>query len=102
MVQQYFNAQNIGIYGLSFKDISEHLTLMQRFQNTSSVMVWAGISHSEKLPLPFIGKGVKTNVAFYQLNILEGELKPGADGLYGDGIFQQDSAPAHKVKINQD
>lgn len=104
MVQQYHNAQIVRVYGLSFEDIPEHLRTVQRFQNASAVMVWAGISHNGKLPLVFIDRGVKINSDYYQKEVLEAQLKPEASQLYPkcDWIFQQDSAPAHKAKINQE
>lgn len=104
VVEQYYNAQNIRVYSGSFENIPEHLKTVQRFQNASSIMVWAGISHRGKLPLVFIDKGVKINANFYQSDILQAQLKPEADKLYPnhDWIFQQDSAPAHKARTNQD
>ena len=104
MVRQYHNAQNVHVYGLSFEDILEHLRTVQKFQSASAVMVWAAISYNGKLPLVFIDRGVKINAEYYQREVLEAHLKPEASQLHlkVDWIFQQDSAPAHKAKVNRD
>jgi len=67
-------------------------------------MVWGTTSEKGKIPLIFIDRGVKINQEYYQRNNLESVLKPEARRLFPEGgwIFQQDSAPAHKAKVNQE
>jgi transposase len=102
-LQESYNAQNDRIYSVSIQDIPQNVRTVQRYQNTSAVMVWGAVSHNGKLPLIFIEKGVKINSRYYQKEILDGHLKDEALRLYPNRnwIFQQDSAPAHKANINQ-
>lgn len=104
VVQQSHNAQNDRVYGVKFEDIPEQKRTVQRYQNSSSVMVWGAVSHNGKFPLKFIEKGVKVNAEYYITEILESHLKPEVQRLYPDGdwIFQQDSAPAHKATVTQE
>lgn len=103
LMEECHNAKNDVVYAARFDDIPRKKLSVQRYQNKSSVMVWAGVSHRGKLPLIFIDKGVKINSTYYREEILEHALKGKVDGLYPehDWIFQQDSAPAHKSKVNQ-
>lgn len=103
VMQQAHNPKNDVVYSVSIQNIPEHLLFVQRFQNTSAVMVWGGISHKGKLPLIFIDRGVKINTEYYKTFVLESTLKPEADKLFPkkDWIFQQDSAPAHASNITQ-
>jgi inhibitor of nuclear factor kappa-B kinase subunit alpha len=103
LLQESHNAQNDRIYAVSTREVPQQVRTVQRFQNSSAVMVWGGVSHNGKLPLIFIDKGVKINKEVYRKEILDGHLKVEAPRLYprGDWIFQQDSAPAHKAKVTQ-
>lgn len=103
LMEECHNAKNDVVYAARFDDIPRKKLSVQRYQNKSSVMVWAGVSHRGKLPLIFIDKGVKINSTYYREEILEHALKGKVDRLYPehDWIFQQDSAPAHKSKVNQ-
>ena len=76
---------------------------VKRSQKPASVMVWAGITPTDKTPLYFVDPGVKINKKVYQLEILEGILLPWSKQHFGDQhwIFQQDSAPSHKAKTTQ-
>lgn len=103
VMQQSHNPKNDVVYSLCIQDIPEHLRAVQRFQNTSAVMVWGAVSHKGKLPLIFIDRGVKINTEYYKTFVLESTLKPEAEKLFpnGDWTFQQDSAPAHGSNITQ-
>ena len=104
LVQQSHNAQNNRVYSVAFEDLPEKVRTVQRFQNSNAVMVWGAISEKGKLRLIFIDRGVKINKEYYQREILESVLKPEARRLFPEGgwTFQQDSAPAHKAKVNQE
>lgn len=103
-VQQCLNAQSGHICSVAFEDSTVHLRTAQRFHNSSSVIVWAGVSDKAKFPLIFIEKGIKVDSRYCHSKILEFQLKPEASRLYPEGgcIFQQDLAPAHKAKWNQE
>jgi inhibitor of nuclear factor kappa-B kinase subunit alpha len=103
VLQESYNAQNKRVYARTSEDIPQNLRTVQRYQNSSAVMVWGAISHKGKLPLIFIDKDVKINQDVYRSEILETHLKPEASRLYPkrDWIFQQDSAPAHRAIANQ-
>lgn len=103
VVQQSHNSKNDIVYALSIDDIPENIRTVQRFQNTSSVMVWAALSKKGKFPLVFIEKGVKINANYYQSEILERQLLANVGAIHPDGnwVFQQDSAPAHMAKATQ-
>ncbi len=102
-VEEKFNAQNDRIYAMAIEDLPENLRTVQRFQKSSSVMVWAGVGYNGKIPLKFVDPGVKINAVYYQNEILQSTLMPNVGSLYPDGqwTFQQDSAPAHKAKTTQ-
>lgn len=61
------------------------------------------VSKKGKLPLVFIDKGVKINQKYYIEEVLEKNLLPNANILYGDDCycFQQDSTPAHTGNQSQ-
>lgn len=103
VIEQHLNAQNDRIYLASFEDIPEELRTVQRFQKSSSVMVWGAVSQKGKLPLVFIEKGVKINADYYQKENLEGSLKTWAPLIHENDnwCFQQDSAPSHMAKATQ-
>lgn len=103
VVQQSHNAKNDIVYSLSLEDIPEQFRTVQRFQNSSSVMVWGAVSKKGKLPLVFIKKGVKIDQHYYQQKVLQKKLLPGANAIHRNRkwVFQQDSAPAHMAKTTQ-
>lgn len=104
VLEESYNSQNDRVYSLSIKDIPTNVRMVNRYQNSSATMVWGAVSHRGKLPLKFIRKDIKIDSAYYQSKILIAHMKPEADRLYPEGgwIFQQDSAPAHKAKVNQE
>ncbi|CAF2866706.1 unnamed protein product [Rotaria sp. Silwood2] len=103
VAEQKYNAQNDRIYALSIEDIPENVRTVQRFQKSSSIMIWGAIFYSGKISLKFVEKGVKINAKHYRDEILESTLKPNISTLYPDDqwIFQQDSAPDHRAKSMQ-
>lgn len=104
LLQPSLNAQNDRVYAASIEDIPEDDLAVERFQNVSSVMVWAAVSADHKFPLVFVEKGVKINAAVYEEEILRKNLLPHAEAVFGDEpwVFQQDGAPAHRAnKVQQ-
>ena len=73
----------------------------KRKLHAKSVMVWAGICATGRTKLYFVKPGVKVNAKYYINRILKPVFKDDFKRLFpnGDGILQQDSAPAHKAKI---
>ncbi|GFV40643.1 DDE_3 domain-containing protein [Trichonephila clavipes] len=66
---------------------------------------WSGgIWASGKTPLVFVEEGVKINQKVQQMDILEAVVLSCAQKHFGNAnwTFQQDSAPAHKVKKTQE
>lgn len=102
-VEEKFNRQNNKIYAKSSKDIPANVRNVQRTHHPASVMVWWGVSYEGVTPLHFCQQGVKVKAQNYQNDILEKVVKPLSTTLFTgrDWIFQQDSAPSHKVKSTQ-
>lgn len=103
-VEETLNNQNNRIYAASFEDIPEEMRSVERFHHPNSVMVWAAISKKGKFQLTFVEPGVKVNKEYYQEHILNAVVKEEGKRIFKKGhwVFQQDSAPAHKAKINQE
>lgn len=104
VLQETYNSQNDRVYAISLAKAPREKLQIQRFKNASKIMVWGAISLRGKLPLVFVEPGVKINSEYYVNEILEKELLPNAQKLFGDDCFyfQQDSAPAHKAKRTVD
>lgn len=66
------------------------------------VTVWAAVNADFRSL--FVDEGVKINAALYREQDLEAVLKPWTRQEYGNTpyTFQQDSAPAHKARVNQE
>lgn len=98
------NKQNDRVYGTSLQDVPANQLMVERYQNSSAVMVFGAISKKGKLPLLFIDRGVKINKEYYLDAVLKDHVLPNAETLFGDEpyCFQQDSAPAHKAKVVQE
>ena len=79
------------------------MKFIDRVQKPKSVMVWGGVSANERTDLIFVPQGVKINSQTYQSLILEKEISIAGQKLFKNDpwTFQQDSAPAHASKINQ-
>lgn len=103
LLQDSHNAQNDRVWSVSLQDIPASTLQVQRFQNVSAVMVWGAICERGKLPLVFIDRGVKINQKYYLEEVLQKNLLPEAQKLFGDEYycFQQDGAPAHTANSVQ-
>lgn len=100
ILQDTYNSQNNRVYSTSLDTCPTDKLKVQRFQNSSKVMVWGAISPRGQFPLLFVEHGAKINSNYYINEILERHLLTNAEKLYGDEYycFQQDSAPAHRAK----
>ena len=103
-IEQFVNKQNDRVYlpERSFENL--HLRTATRKQAPPMVMVWAAITADGRSPLVFLDRGVKINWAVYRRTVLKAVLKPWADKHFGrrPWTFQQDSAPSHKARVNQE
>lgn len=104
VIEQFVNKQNDRVYLPERSAENLHLRLATRNQAPAMVMVWAAISAEGRSPLVFIDRGVKINAEYYRENVLEAALKPWASKQYGrrPWTFQQDSAPSHSARVNQE
>jgi inhibitor of nuclear factor kappa-B kinase subunit alpha len=70
----------------------------------SHVMVWWVVSHQGVTPLHFCEKGVKNWSRVYQEDVLQGVVKSFKTTVFNGQkwVFQQNSAPAHKIKTTQE
>ena len=91
-LEKTLNKQNGCIYGACIRDITADKRTVERYQNTSAVMVWGAISAKGKFPLFFIDKCVKINKEYYLEHVFQGHLKPYVKKLFGNDnfCFQQD------------
>lgn len=103
VTEERYNAQNTRVYAAKFEDIPEDKRTVSHFQKPGSVMIWAAVSTQGKFPLKFIEPGVKINSTFYRQEILQRVVKPWGQRIFKKQkwTFQEDSAPSHKAKINQ-
>lgn len=103
-VEQFVNKQNDRVY---LKERSSE-NLVQRTvgrrQHPPQVMVWAAVTANGRSPIVFIEPGVKVNAKYYREKVLKAALKPWARKQFGlrPWTYQQDSAPSHKAKVNQE
>ena len=103
-VEQAYNRQNDRILSSSASSIPQEYRCVQRVQHPQSVMVWAGVSAKGRTPLVFIPPGVKVNAVKYQELVLNPIVKGLGKTMFNDRpfLFQQDGAPAHTAKVNQE
>lgn len=103
-IEQSFNSQNDRVYLKGKSNENLQLRTVTRKQAPPYVMVWAAVTADGRSPLVFLDRGVKVNATVYREQVLEGALKPWADKHFGRKrwTFQQDSAPSHKARVNQD
>lgn len=103
-IEQFVNSQNDRVYLTERSCDNLSLRLATRKQHPPQVMVWAAVTADGRSPIVFIEPGAKVNAAFYREKVLEGALKPWAAKHFGGKpwTFQQDSAPSHKARINQE
>lgn len=103
-IEQFVNKQNdrVWLTERSYENLNSRLAT--RRQAPAQVMVWAAVTANFRGPLVFLDKGVKVNAAVYREKVLEGSLKPWARKTFGSDTwtFQQDSAPSHKARVNQE
>lgn len=84
VLQQSNNTQNDRVWAVSIDSIPENQKNVPRFQNAASIMVWGAVSKRGKLPLIFIDKGVKINAEYYKAEVLEKNVLPYLQIMYGD------------------
>lgn len=103
-IQQYVNKQNDRVYLTERSYENLNVRLATRTQAPPHVMVWAAVTADGRSPLVFLAAGVKVNAQVYRESVLEGALLPWARKHFGrkPWTFQQDSAPSHKARVNQE
>lgn len=103
-IEQYVNKQNDRVYLPKRSVENLHLRMATRKQAAPMVMVWAAITTDGRTPLVFLDRGIRINATVYRETVLEAVLKPWANKHFGrrPWTFQQDSAPAHKARVNQE
>lgn len=103
-LEQYLNKQNDRVWLAERSSENLDHRTVGRNQHPPQVMVWAAVTADGRSPITFIEPGVKVNATYYRENVLEAALKPWARKQFGlrPWTFQQDSAPAHKARVNQD
>lgn len=103
-IEQFVNSQNDRVYltERTYENLSQRLVTRSKFP--SQVMVWAAVTADGRSPLVFIEPGVKVNAIYYREKVLEAALEPWARKHFGrrPWTFQQDSAPSHKARVNQE
>ncbi|KAF2886382.1 hypothetical protein ILUMI_01255 [Ignelater luminosus] len=103
-IEQFVNTQNDRVYltERTYENLKHRLVTRSNYP--SQIMVWAAVTATGRSPLVFIEPGVKVNATYYRESVLEAALKPWARKQFGhaDWTFQQDSAPAHKARVNQE
>ena len=103
-IEQFINSQNDRVYltERTYENLSLRTATRSNFP--SQVMVWAAVTADGRGPIVFIEPGVKVNATYYRENVLEAALKPWARKHFGrtPWTFQQDSAPSHKARVNQE
>lgn len=103
-IEQFVNSQNDRVYltERTYENLSHRLAT--RKQHPPQVMVWAAVTADGRSPIVFIEPGVKVDATYYREMVLEAALKPWAQKHFGrrPWTFQQDSAPSHKARVNQE
>lgn len=103
-MEQYLNKQNDRVWLAERSSENLDHRTVGRNQHPPQVMVWAAVTANGRSPIVFIEPGVKVNATYYREKVLEAALKPWARKQFGlrPWTFQQDSAPAHKARVNQE
>lgn len=103
-IEQFVNSQNDRVYLTERSYENLRLRMATRSNFPSQVMVWAAVTADGRSPIVFIESGVKVNATYYRENVLEAALEPWARKHFGrrPWTFQQDSAPSHKARANQE
>jgi hypothetical protein len=96
------NLQNDRVYApiaVKKRDIAAERLLRTRPTFSKSVMVSVAVSKLGCTSLIFVEPGVKVDGAYYRDVLLQKEMLPAIRSIAGELlIFQQDSAPAHRVR----
>ncbi|KIH46626.1 hypothetical protein ANCDUO_23320 [Ancylostoma duodenale] len=73
--------------------------MVTRRQKPKQLMVWAGLTYTDKTPLIIVHEGVKVEGPHY-FAILENKVLPWALRYFGEEMwrYQHDGAPSHKSK----
>ena len=74
-MEQRFYPQNDKVLAANSEDVPEDMLTVYRPQKLASVMVWAAVSKTWKLPLIFVKQGVKVNTNVYIDDILAPEYE---------------------------
>lgn len=103
-IEQFVNKQNDRVWVRERSNNNLDMRLATRSHHPAQIMVWAAVTADGRSPLVFLEPGVKVNATNYREMVLEAALKPWAQKHFGSRpwTFQQDSAPSHKARVNQD
>lgn len=103
-LEQYLNKQNDRVWLKERSSENLDQRTVGRNQHPPQVMVWAAVTANGRSPITFIEPGVKVNATYYREKVLKAALMPWARKHFGlrPWTFQQDSAPAHKARVNQE
>lgn len=102
-IEQFVNKQNDRVWLSERSNENLNTRLATRSHYPAQVMVWAAVTADGRSPLVFLEPGAKMNATNYREMVLEAALKPWARKHFGSRpwTFQQDSAPSHKARVNQ-
>ncbi|KIH49284.1 hypothetical protein ANCDUO_20642 [Ancylostoma duodenale] len=103
-VEQFVKFQNDRVVAKSLEALEITAKTILRSGHPKSVMVFGRITANGKIPLIFVGVGIKINNEYYLGHILKKIILPWACSHFGteQWTFRQNSAPAHKAKIVQE
>lgn len=103
-IDQSGNSQNNHIYLTEYQYKNLKHLLATREQHPAEVMVWAAVTADGRSPIVFVDPDIKSDATYYREDVLVAALKPWVCEHFGrrPWTFQQDSAPSHKARVNQE